>query len=78
MLCIAMTNTRARATALTNTSTRVSHTCDHICHVSMFYDVISRCKHIITFFGVPVTWCANAYNKENLAGDTWYARFWCL
>ena len=55
---------------LTNTSTRVSHTCDHICRVSMFYDVIIRYRKKIAFFGVPVTWCASAYNEDDVAGGS--------
>ena len=41
--------------------TRVSHMWYYICHISMFYDVFTRYGH--TIFGVPVTWCANAYNE---------------
>ena len=31
-----------------------------------------------SLFGVPVTWCASAYNEDILAGESWYTRFWCL
>ena len=58
-LSTATTNAHAHATALTITSTRVSNTCDHTCHVSKFYDVIICYRHRIAFFRVPITWCAN-------------------
>ena len=61
----------------TNTSTRVSHSSDHVCHVSMFHDVIIHCRHKIALFCVPITWCANAYNENDLARESWYTRFWC-
>ena len=73
-VCTATTNTHAHATALTNTSTRVSHSCDHVCRVSMFYDVIIRCRHRIALFCVPITWCASAYNEDDLAWESLYTR----
>ena len=63
---------------LSNASTRVSQTRDQICYFSMFDDVIIRFWHKIALFGVPITWCASAYNEEDLAGESWYTRFWCL
>ena len=72
-------NTHTRATALTNTSTRVSHPCGHICPGGMFYDVIIRYRHRIALFCVPVTGVlVSAYNEDDLAGESWYTRFWFL
>ena len=36
----------------------------------MFYDVLTRYRHRIVPFGMPVTWCARAYNGEDLAGES--------
>ena len=76
VLGTAVTNTHASATPLTNTSTRVSHTCDHICHVGILYDTIIRHRREIALVCVFITWCA--YNEDDLAGKSWYTRFWCL
>ena len=43
--------------------------CDHICLVSMFYDVIIRYGHNIALLCVPITWYAIAYNEDDLAGE---------
>lgn len=57
-------NTHARVAVVTNTSTRISHLCDHMCHGSMFYDITIRHGRHIALFGVSVTWYASAYNEE--------------
>ena len=78
MVCTAIPNTHTSATALINTSARVSRSCDHICLVNMFYDVVTRVRHKIALFCVPITWCASAYNIDDLAWESWYTRFWGL
>ena len=65
-------------TAILNISTRVYHTCDHICHVSLFYDVIIHYKRNIALSCLPITRCANAYNEDDLVGVSWHTRFCCM
>ena len=44
----------------------------------MFYDVILRYRHKIEVFFVSITRCAIAYNEDDVAGESWYTRFWFL
>ena len=32
----------------------------------------------IWLFCVPVSWCANAYNEDDLAGESWYTEKVCM
>ena len=56
MFCTAVGNTHACANVATNTSARVSHTCDDICNACMLYDVIIGYRHKISLFCAPTTW----------------------
>lgn len=44
---------------------------------SICYDVITPHRHRLALLCVPPTWCANAYNKDDLPGGNCYIRFWC-
>ena len=37
-------------------------------HVTMFYDVITRCGQRIALLSVPITWSASAYDEDDLGG----------
>ena len=44
----------------------------------MLYDVMTRYGHKIALFCVHKTWCASAYNKDDLTKESRDTRFWCL
>lgn len=45
--------------------------------VSMYHDVITYYTHKIALFWVLVTWCASAFNEDELAGESRFTRFYC-
>lgn len=46
-------------------------------HAIMFHDVIIRYGYKIALFGVRITWCADACNEGDLAGEIRNTRFLC-
>ena len=36
--------------------------------VSTYFDVITRHRHRIALFSMPIAWCPSAYDEDDLAG----------